>query len=396
VKHLPRRLLALTSLCIGLQGCGPGGRAIAGAAPAPAAPAADIDVTLFLIGDAGAPAAPPDSEPVLAALRAAVAAAPHPVVAFLGDNLYPRGLPDSSAPDRPEAERRLKAQLGVLRATGARGIFVPGNHDWDRQGPGGWDAVRRQERFIEGGNGGKGGTGGTGGGAVLLPGGGCPGPAVVDLGKVVRLVALDTQWWLHGGPKPQDPVSSCPADSEREVRDSLRAALRRAGGRAVVVVGHHPLASGGPHGGHFGWQDHIFPLRALKSWLWIPLPLIGSLYPIARQSGISSQDAPSAAYRRMRAALDSAFAGSAPLIYGAGHDHALQVIGGSSARYHLVSGAGIFGHLRRVTALDSTRFAQRASGFMRVEFQRDGRARLGVMVVDRAGGATEAFALWLE
>src|SRR2546425_850663 len=75
-------------------------------------------------------------------------------------------------------------------------------------------------------------------------------PAVVDVGKVVRLVALDTQWWLHNGPKPEDPASSCPEDSDREVIDSLHAALASGGGRAVVVLGHHPLATGGPHGGH--------------------------------------------------------------------------------------------------------------------------------------------------
>jgi len=351
----------------------------------PAAPRAQVDVTLFLIGDAGAPA-PRDSEPVLVALRAAAAAAAHPVIIFLGDNVYPRGLPDSGAPGRPEAERRLTAQLEVLRASGARGIFVPGNHDWDRMGPNGWDAIRRQERFIAAAD----------DSVALLPGGGCPGPTVLDVGHVVRLVALDTQWWLQDGPKPTDPTSSCPADSEREVVDSVRAALRTATGRAVVVVAHHPLESGGPHGGHFGWQDHVFPLREVKSWLWLPLPLIGSAYPIAREKGISSQDAPSAAYRRMRAALDSAFAGPRPLIYAAGHDHALQVIAGTSARYELVSGAGIFGHRDRVSALDSTRFARSASGFMRVEFLHDGRARLGVIIVDRAGHAAEEFGLWLN
>src|SRR5205823_13225770 len=151
------------------------------------------------------------------------------------------------------------------------------------------DAIRRQERFVAA----RGDTR-----VTFLPGGGCPGPAVVDVGDRVRLVALDTQWWLQDGPKPQDPVSSCPTDSEREVIESLRAALGTAGRRAVVVVGHHPLLSGGPHGGHFGWRDHVFPLRGLKSWLWLPLPLIGSAYPITRESGILSQDAPSPAYRR--------------------------------------------------------------------------------------------------
>jgi hypothetical protein len=382
------RLAVLASLCIGLQGCGHARAVSAAPAAAPPASPAEIDVTLFLIGDAGAPAAPPDSEPVFMALRAAAASAPHAVIVFLGDNIYPSGMPDSAAPKRRAAERVLTQQLRVLQASGARGFFVPGNHDWDGMQPGGWDAIRRQERFIAA----------AGGDPVLLPAGGCPGPAVVDVGAVVRLVALDTQWWLQDGPKPEGPTSSCSAGSQGAVIDSVRSALRTAGKRAVVVVAHHPLASGGAHGGHFGWQDHVFPLRNIKSWLWIPLPLIGSVYPIARAEGISSQDIPSPAYTRMRAALDSAFAGALapPLIYAAGHEHTLQVIAGTSTRYVLVSGTGTFGHIDHVTALDSTRFARSASGFMRVEFLRDGRARLGVIIVDRAGNAAEEFGLWLN
>ena len=383
-----QRLGILIPLWIGLPACGSSRGASAAAAPVPPAPRAEIAATLFFIGDAGGPVG--DSDPVLVALRAALARASHPFVVFLGDNVYPRGLPDSSSPERLDAERRLRAQLQLLRASSARGVFVPGNHDWAGMGPDGWDAIRRQERFIA-----AEGVGG-GGGAALLPSGGCPGPALVDVGSVVRLVALDTQWWLQDGPKPAGPSSTCAARSEAAVVDSLRSALATADGRAVVVVAHHPLASGGPHGGHFGWKDHIFPLRNLESWLWIPLPVIGSVYPIARESGISSQDVSSAEYGRMLVAFDSAFSGSRPLIYAAGHDHAQQVIRGTSARYELVSGGGIFGHLGRVATLDSTRFARSASGFMQVEFLRDRRARLAVTIVDRSGGAAEAYALWLE
>lgn len=58
------RLLATVAALgggLGLEGCGSGGRASAAGAPVPEAPAAEIDVTLFVIGDAGAPAAPPDT-----------------------------------------------------------------------------------------------------------------------------------------------------------------------------------------------------------------------------------------------------------------------------------------------------------------------------------------------
>src|SRR2546423_14953021 len=119
------RSAALVTLWIGVPGCGPARGVSAAPAPVPAVPAMQVDVTLFFIGDAGAPAAPPDSEPVLRALRAAVGTAPRPVVVFLGDNVYPRGLPDSADGSRREAERRPRAPLAVLLASGAPGVVVP-------------------------------------------------------------------------------------------------------------------------------------------------------------------------------------------------------------------------------------------------------------------------------
>ena len=158
-------LAALATLCTGLPGCDHARSVSAAPGAVRRAPPAEIDVTLFLIGDAGAPAAPPDSEPVFMALQAAATSAPHPVIVFLGDNVYPSGMPDSAAPNRAAAERTLLQALRVVRASGARGVFVPGNHDWDSMQPGGWDAIRRQERFIAA----------AGGGPALLPPGNAPG-----------------------------------------------------------------------------------------------------------------------------------------------------------------------------------------------------------------------------
>ena len=94
--------------------------------PAPLIEAADSH--LYLIGDAGAPA---KEEPVFRALREDVSRDPGPsVVVFLGDNIYPQGLPAPHSSDRKESERRLEAQLELVRSSGARGIFLPGNRDW--------------------------------------------------------------------------------------------------------------------------------------------------------------------------------------------------------------------------------------------------------------------------
>ena len=347
----------------------------------------EIDITLLMVGDAGWAKA---DDPVLDRVAAHASERPgRTVVVFLGDNVYPDGLAAVGLPDRERGERILRAQLRVgrksaLTGRGARLVFVPGNHDWDGSRPNGWEEVLGQGRFL------------VSNGAELLPAGGCPGPSVVDVGSQVRIVALDTQWWLHGEAKPQDPTSECGVDSEIEILDSLGAALEAAESRQVVVVGHHPLASTGRHAGYFEWKDHIFPLRNVAKWMWLPLPIIGSVYPLMRRLGVTAQDMSGSENRHMRQALDSVFAIYRPLIYASGHDHSLQVLKGETARYFLVSGASTIGHFSAVGREDRTRYARAATGFMRLDFTTDRRVRLGVFTVDKRGTETEEYSVWLD
>ncbi|MBA2458186.1 MAG: metallophosphoesterase [Gemmatimonadales bacterium] len=365
-------------------------------APAPMAPLDSIELALFLIGDAGSKAY--DGEPVLLELsRQSDSLRPvKQFVVFLGDNVYPRGVPPVGHPNRDDAERKIAAQVLAIRKGGAQGILVPGNHDWDRQGRDGWNSIRRQDTLVRR----------FGGDDVrLLPEGGCPGPEVVDLAAHVRLIALDSEWWLHNDVKPFGPGAPCATRTNQEVTDSLAGALRDKGTRHAIVVTHHPLRSGGQHGGAFNLSDHIFPLRNVESWLWIPLPLIGSLYPFARTMGISNQDISGGKYQLMRRELEKVFAKHPPLAVASGHDHDLQVIRGgrpeiTHAGYQLVSGAGILGHASLVRKIEGSLFEREAAGFMRLDFTRDGRVRLSVTTVvpegERAEGeSAEVFSLWL-
>lgn len=360
--------------------------ACAGKAPSipPPAPPAESDLTLFLIGDGGKPRA--GGDPVLFALKAQIASVSgRAITVFLGDNVYDSGLPPEGASDRAEMERRLRDQMEAAMGS-ERAVFVPGNHDWNRGKEGGWEAIHREEEFIlEHGDGGR---------IVLSPEGGCPGPRVLELGPELTLIAIDTHWWLHAGEKPGP--EACEPGTEEAVAQKLRASLSSKKGRHAVVVAHHPLLSSGSHGGYFNWQDHLFPLTRAWRGLWLPLPGIGSLYPLVRVLGATPQDLSSAENRRMREALEGAFRGNPPLVFAAGHEHTLEVLRGDAAPNLLVSGAGYYGHTSPTKWRPQTRYQKAASGFMRLDFLRSGEVRLGVLLVDEAGKVEEPFAIDLQ
>ena len=374
-------LTTLAALGVGLLSCVGGARPVTAPVPVPAA--SEIAWTVILIGDGGDPQ---QGDPVLGTLTREAGRAPaRTTVIFLGDNVYPVGMPDSSSPGRAEMELHLTRQLDALRASGARGFVLPGNHDWAKGGAEGWDAVRREERVVRR---------YAGDIAEFVPGDGCPGPVVRDVGASIRLVLLDTQWWLQGDGKPVDG-SPCGVDTPDEVVAALKGALATGGTRRLIVAGHHPYASGSEHGGHFTFEQHVFPLRALASWLWLPLPVIGSVVPAARVLGISSQDISNSRYQVMIRAFDSATAAHRPMLWAAGHEHTLQVIEGGLASWLVVSGTGYYGHTSPAGWLDQTRFAAAAGGFMRLDLLSDGRVRLGAITVDQSGVSREAWSGYL-
>ena len=143
----------------------------------------------------------------------------------------------------------------------------------------------------------------------------------------------------------------------------------------MVLLSHHPLASGGPHAGN------VAPFERG--------PLV---YYLAAKSGVSRQDLSSGAYTAMRREITEAIAesGAPPLVHAAGHDHTLQVIrlaGPGEPRYQLVSGA--LAKTENVRRIDGTRYATNGFGYMRLDFVA-GRVRLVVYARDVSGGPVRA------
>jgi hypothetical protein len=378
------------------------GRAPLLLAPAPALPAIEpvaIESTLFLIGDAGGVKAGGDR--VMRELIRQGRAAPRAsAIVFLGDNIYPAGLPRPGDAGYGEARRRLLTQASVADSTGLPVYFVPGNHDWDRQGRHGWAAVQRSGRLL------RDYARDHGVRVAQLPDGGCPGPEVVPVGKDFRLVLVDTQWWLHGHARPgrateaalqalPDPDVRCAIGSEPALLDSLTKIFGAGGSAVDVMVGHHPFESHGDHGGYHPWLQWILPAAPtpIAPWAWLP---IGWVYPLARRAIANAQDQFSEPNRAMVRALEGTFQPGRPFVYASGHEHTLEVIRRGENRYYLVSGSGYEEHQSSVGRGDSTAFAASRPGFMRLDVLPPGSIRLGVTVIDRRNQAKEAYQAWLR
>jgi hypothetical protein len=334
----------------------------------------DTDVSLFLIGDAGG--ASPDGDPVLRALtrEAAAAAARNHVIVFLGDNIYPHGLPDSLDGGRAAALQRIDAELRVGTESGAQLIFVPGNHDWGSGHDDGSLAIRREGAYVDHADCAVD-RGVERRCASLLPANGCPGPAVVDVGQRLRLVLLDTEWWLEHRPKPTTTTNECPATTGSAVTKLLRLDIAQAGERRVVVAAHHPVVSGGVHGEPVRWSDPRTVPAAL-----------------ARRLVRSDQDFSGARNQALRAALDSIFAATPPFAFASGHDHGLQVIRRDAhSPLFLVSGGGTYHHLDRVEPIQGTRYEAHESGYIRLDLLTNDSVRLVVRVVDGTAAAHDAY-----
>jgi hypothetical protein len=262
-------------------------------------------------------------------------------VVFLGDNLYPSGLGEGD-------ERGEGILLQQLRATRARKLFVPGNHDWGNVIPNA-GKLAHQQRFIESFRESP---------ATFLPKDGCPGPAVetlvepgAGLSRGLHVMSLDLDWWLlDAGDRP-----SCEGvTSERDFLRLVAKELRVRADDHVIVAAHHPIRTGGPHGGY-------------GRGLWT-----NQLVSMANGLGITVQDLDGEVYRRMVRRLVPALAKQPPLVYAAGHDHGLQVIEGrDTAGTLVVSGAGSARNVTTVTAIAGTLFAHAHAGFVVLDFYGD-------------------------
>ncbi|HEX8546281.1 MAG TPA: metallophosphoesterase [Cytophagaceae bacterium] len=332
--------------------------------------------SVFLIGDAGAPSLL-KQEPTLKILQNQLEQVDeNSAVFFLGDNIYPTGFPLTSDPEHETAEKRLVEQLKITKNFKGRVCMISGNHDWNKGRAGGFQAMMRQQAYVDGYFGKK---------DVYLPRNGCPDPVEIQATPFLTFVVLNTQWWVHTSTKPIGKSGGCSINNEQEFFVELTKILERNKDKTIVVIGHHPMYSKAMHGGKFDMKQHLFPLTEVNKKMYIPLPIAGSIYPIYRKYIGSREDMAHPRYRNLRKRLIAIFEKYDGLIYAAGHDHNLQYIKKHNQHY-IVSGAGC--KVTYVQKGSGAYFTHAHKGFFRLDYYDNGDLWLEVWEPDELGEAS--------
>lgn len=103
---------------------------------------------------------------------------------FLGDNIYPEGMPEKGEKYREISEHRLDVQYESTEGFAGETFIIPGNHDWYNKGLVG--LIRQQDYLNSKFNDDE----------VFQPRNGCP-LVAYDVNDNVHLIIIDTQWYLE-------------------------------------------------------------------------------------------------------------------------------------------------------------------------------------------------------
>jgi hypothetical protein len=327
-----------------------------------------IQARIILIGDGGQ--LNYGRQPVVDAARDLIPLDSNTTVLYLGDNLYTSGLPDDIMPGYEAAKAVLDSQINIAKGTDAKVIFIPGNHDWANADPNGLELVNRQETYIKS----------KGKNIHFFPADGCPGPEEYKINDNVVLIMYDSQWFIRDASERPGIESDCPYKTTDEFYSELDDMLSRNSKKLIILAGHHTLKSYGIHGGYFPVKTHIFPLTDMNPKLWIPLPVLGTIYPIVRGIFGTPEDLRYPAYANMIDRIEKIAKEYPNVIFAGGHEHTLQLIKDSSY-YYIVSGAG--SKSTRVSRSKKTLYDKQSFGFATLEISKNKNVHVDFYAVNK-------------
>ena len=271
--------------------------------------------SFYFIGDAGVSGHPESSKAIKAFKKELSQASEHSTVVFLGDNIYPKGLPKKGDSGRDSAENQLDAQIDAVAAFKGETIFIPGNHDWYSNGLKG---LKRQEKYIEDALGKN----------TFLPENGCP-IEKVEISEDVVMIVIDTEWYLTNWDRHPTINDDCEIKTRFKFFEAFESLVKKARGKTTIIAMHHPMFTNGPHGGQYDAKSHLKPI-----------PVLGTLKNVLRKtSGVSPADLQNKRYNTFKKRIVTLAQENKKALFVSGHEHSLQYLVRDNLP-QIVSGSG--------------------------------------------------------
>ncbi len=291
---------------------------------------------------------------------------------FLGDNIYPAGLPKKKHKNYVEAKNSLNAQLKALEGFKGKPLFIPGNHDWYS---GGLKGLERQQKYIQEKLNSK---------EVFFPENGCP-IKKIEVNDYVVIIAIDSEWYLTDWDKHPDINDHCEIKDREKFFEEIEGLIKKNADKTTLIAVHHPMSTYGNHGGYFSLKQHIFPTNSS-----IPLPIIGSLINFLRKTtGASHQDLSNKRYAEFRKRLVTLAQYSEKVIFVSGHEHSLQYILEHNTP-QIISGSGA--KQEGTKLINGSQFSSGKLGYSKLEIYDDGSSNVYFYGVNDTYKEEELFA----
>lgn len=310
---------------------------------------------LFLIGDIGEDESATMSATLQIMGQKLKQADANSSILFLGDNVHAH---IASEKEKKAAITHQKTQLDILNTFKGNVFFIPGNHDWTKEG--GVESIRQQEKLVQD---------YLDRGDTYIPDRGCSGPEVKDLSDNTVLMAINSQWYLENWDNEKGINEDCEFRTRELFLRRLADKLKDNRHKNVILALHHPLYSNGRYGGHYTAKEHLFPLTTIDSKLWIPLPIIGSIYAFLNSAIGSPQELVHPKYQALKTSILNQVDNYSNVLFVSGHEHSLQFFEDEEQDF-IVSGSGA--KQEPVALGDDATFVAGVKGFSQVYFYRDG------------------------
>lgn len=275
---------------------------------------------------------------------------------FLGDNIYPVGMPKKEDKERPLAEKKMDNQISLASEFKGKTIFIPGNHDWYNNGIKG---LKREEDYVIEKLDDK---------SAFAPRNGCA-IETRKINKKVTLILVDTEWIMADWSKNPGINEKCEIKTREDFYTEFEDQLNKNQNKTIVVATHHPLITHGSHGGHYSWEKQIFPLEQK-----IPLPILGTGINLIRATGgITHQDISNQNYKNLANRIKTLIGGRKNIIVVSGHDHNLQYIEQADIR-QIISGAGSKTESAKAVGVNDFSFGK--NGYAELKISNSGNAEV--------------------